>query len=50
MLGCAIGNFLGNEGFAIPAWIVIAGTCAYIFFRILKNEGVADDHDPEGKE
>jgi hypothetical protein len=50
MLGCAIGNFLGNEGFVIPAWIVIAGTCAYIFFRILKNEGVADDHDPEGKE
>jgi hypothetical protein len=51
MLGCAIGNFLGNEldGIAGPisAWAVFIATGAYIFLRILKNEGVADHVDEE---
>ncbi len=45
MLGCAMGNFLGNELSGIAAWAVFIATGAYIFFRILKNEGVSDKTD-----
>ncbi len=41
--GCALGNYLGNEGFAILAWLVIASTIGFIFY-ILKplNIGSGD--------
>ena len=45
MLGCAVGNYLGNEGFEIAAWALIVTTLLYIFFKILKPEGVADKVD-----
>lgn len=30
--GCAVANFLGNEGYAIPAILVIGGTLAFIYY------------------
>jgi len=32
--GCAIGNYLGNEGYPIPALLVIVGTLAFIVHTI----------------
>lgn len=42
-IGCAVSNYLGNEGYAIPAVGLIVAVMAYIYF-ILKpfdrsNEG-----------
>lgn len=31
-VGCAVANYLGNEGYHIPAILVIAATLAYTFF------------------
>jgi len=31
-LGCAVSNYLGNSGYAIPAVIVIVATLAFIFY------------------
>ncbi len=33
-LGCAVANFLGNQGYAIPAVVVIVGTVAFIVHAI----------------
>ncbi len=30
--GCAVANFLGNEGYALPAILVIVGTLAFIYY------------------
>lgn len=30
-VGCAVANYLGNEGWPIPAGIVLAAVLAYIF-------------------
>lgn len=30
-LGCALANYLGNEGMHIPAALLLAGVIAYIF-------------------
>jgi hypothetical protein len=43
--GCAVANYLGNEGYMIPAVALIVGVMAYIYF-ILKpfeaSEGAGD--------
>ena len=44
-IGCALGNYFGNEGFDLAAWIIIGGTVAYVFLFILRKEGVPDDYD-----
>lgn len=31
-LGCAVSNYLGNSGYAIPAVIVIVATLAFIYY------------------
>ncbi len=31
-IGCAVGNYLGNEGWAVPAVIVIVATIAFIYY------------------
>ena len=33
-LGCAIGNYLGNEGMHIPAILVIAAVPVYVWFKL----------------
>ena len=30
-VGLAVANYLGNEGYALPAWLLIAGVCVYIY-------------------
>ncbi|GHF25441.1 hypothetical protein GCM10017044_20310 [Kordiimonas sediminis] len=44
-IGCALGNYFGNEGFVIPAWVIIFATVYYVFFHILRKEGVPDNID-----
>ena len=29
-VGLAVANYLGNEGYDIPAWVLIVGVCIYI--------------------
>lgn len=31
-VACALSNWLGNEGYAIPAILVLAGSIGYIFY------------------
>lgn len=31
-LGCAVANYLGNEGYSLPAVGVLVGTAAYIYY------------------
>jgi hypothetical protein len=31
-IACALGNWLGNEGYAIPAVLVLMASIAYIFY------------------
>lgn len=33
-VGLAVANYLGNEGYGLPAWLLIAGVCVYIYFVI----------------
>ena len=33
-VGLAVANYVGNEGYPIPAWLLIAGVCVYIYFVI----------------
>lgn len=40
-LGCAVSNYLGNEGFTIPAVALLVGVMAYINF-VLKPFEKAD--------
>ncbi len=45
-LGCMAANYLGNEGYAIWAWLLIGVTLGYIGYFILRNRGVPlRDHD-----
>ena len=37
-VGLAVANYLGNEGYALPAWLLIAGVCVYTFL-VLKPFG-----------
>ena len=31
-IGCAVANYLGNEGYALPAVFMIVGTLAFIYY------------------
>lgn len=31
-VGCAVANYLGNEGYTIPAVVLIVATLAFIFY------------------
>lgn len=44
-IGCAASNFLGNEGFAIPAVALLVMVMAYIKF-VLKPFGGANGSQP----
>lgn len=37
-VGLAVANYLGNEGYALPAWLLIAGVCVYSYL-VLKPFG-----------
>lgn len=41
-LGCAISNYLGNEGYTLPAVALLVGVMAYINF-VLKPFGSPDN-------
>ncbi|MEL6486282.1 MAG: XrtV sorting system accessory protein [Pseudomonadota bacterium] len=41
-LGCAVANYLGNEGYMIPAVGLVVATLAYIHF-VLKPFDAAED-------
>ena len=30
-VGLAVANYVGNEGYSLPAWLLIAGVCVYIY-------------------
>ncbi len=40
-VGCAVSNYLGNEGWTIPGVVVLAATFAFIFY-VLKPFGAAN--------
>jgi hypothetical protein len=31
-VGCAVANYLGNEGFGLPAVVVVVATLGYIYY------------------
>jgi hypothetical protein len=33
-VGLAVANYLGNEGYAIPAWALILGVCVYAYVAL----------------
>ena len=33
-VGLAVANYFGNEGYALPAWLLIAAVCVYIYLVI----------------
>lgn len=33
-IGLAVANYLGNHGYALPAWLLIVGVCVYIYLVI----------------
>jgi len=37
--GCAVANYLGNEGYMIPAVLVIVGTLAFIYYVLHPFQG-----------
>lgn len=41
-LGCAISNYLGNEGYMVPAILLVVGVMAYIYY-ILKPFAPSDE-------
>lgn len=41
-LGCAISNYLGNEGYMVPAILLVVGVMAYIYY-ILKPFASSDE-------
>lgn len=41
-LGCAISNYLGNEGYMLPAVLLIVGVMAYIYY-VLKPFASSDE-------
>ncbi len=43
--GCGISNYLGNEGFAIPAVALLVGVMAYIYFVLKPFERSDETHD-----
>jgi hypothetical protein len=43
-VGCAVSNYLGNEGYAIPAVGLLVAVMAYIYF-ILKPFDRSSDHN-----
>jgi hypothetical protein len=44
-IGCAIANYLGNEGFDIAAYALIAAIVGYIVFVLKPFDGVGDNAD-----
>jgi hypothetical protein len=43
-VGCALGNWLGNEGFDLAAIAVITATLAYIAYFFRARRGHPGDH------
>ena len=48
-IGCAVANFLGNEGYDIPAWALIIVTAGYVYASIYKKGGVPDEDVGDGR-
>lgn len=44
-IGCALANYLGNEGYDVAAYILIAAIVGYIIFVLKPFDGVSDNTD-----
>lgn len=44
-IGCALANYLGNEGYETVAVVLIAGIVGYIIFILKPFDGVSDNND-----
>lgn len=41
--GCAISNYLGNEGYMLPAIALVVATMAYIYFILKPFDRASED-------
>lgn len=44
-VGCAVANYLGNEGYSIPAVAMVVGVMAYVYFILKPFESHGEDGD-----
>ena len=44
-VGCAVANYLGNEGYEIAAYAMIAAIVGYIIFILKPFDGISDNSD-----
>ena len=44
-IGCALANYLGNEGYEVAAYVLIAAIVGYIIFFLKPFDGVSDNTD-----
>lgn len=44
-VGCALANYLGNEGYEIAAYALIAAIIGYIIFILKPFDGLSDNTD-----
>lgn len=44
-IGCAFGNYFGNKNFDEVGYLVLGVSAFYLFFYIIRKEGVPDSHD-----
>lgn len=42
-VGCALSNYVGNEGYAVPAVTILVGVLAYTYFVLKPFESSADE-------
>jgi hypothetical protein len=44
-LGCAVANYIGNEGYMLPAVGMIVLTMAYVYFFLKPFDRTSEDGD-----